>query len=203
MFYFHFALVRAGSISNTRVMEININEIIGDRPVKTLDVRPILEKGTDPFQMIMAEMETLQPGTILLIINTFEPIPLINVLKSKGFDSVTVRPEPGVVHTYMLPGAEIATKPAEAKIYEEDINLLNEKKSFYAAELVELDVRDMEMPMPMASILQHIENLSAGQALFVYHKKFPQFLTDELLTRGFNMVSHKVDENNIQLIIYK
>jgi len=198
MFYFHFALVRAGSISNTRVMEININEIIGDRPVKTLDVRPILEKGTDPFQMIMAEMETLQPGTILLIINTFEPIPLINVLKSKGFDSVTVRPEPGVVHTYMLPGAEIATKPAEAKIYEEDINLLNEKKSFYAAELVELDVRDMEMPMPMASILQHIENLSAGQALFVYHKKFPQFLTAKLLTQGLKIVSHKIDAKNIQ-----
>ena len=66
-----------------------------------LDVRPILAGGVDPFEAIMAELKKMDDSQTLLIINTFEPIPLLNILKKKGYDYQTERPENGLVHTYL------------------------------------------------------------------------------------------------------
>ncbi len=67
----------------------------------------------------------------------------------------------------------------------------------------EIDVRDLEMPMPMVTVLEELEKLSDGEALYVHHKRLPQYLLPELENRGFKLVTKPVDENNMKLIIYK
>ena len=50
-----------------------------------VDVRPILRAGGEPFSVIMAALERLEPGQGLRLYATFKPIPLFAVMADKGF----------------------------------------------------------------------------------------------------------------------
>lgn len=51
----------------------------------TLDVRPDLRAGGEPFPRNMQAIASLAPGQALRLLATFEPVPLYAVLGRKGF----------------------------------------------------------------------------------------------------------------------
>lgn len=169
-------------------------------PTITLDVRPDIEEGKDPFQKIMKTVQNLQEGDIIKIINSFEPIPLINQLKNKGFSATVERPQPGLVHTYFQKGSSVSDTPQTKKI---DLGSFSDIRQRFGEKIKTVDVRALEMPMPMVTILSEIETLPEGHALYVHHKKFPKFLTSELSDRNFHIVEQFIDANNTKLIIFK
>ena len=57
----------------------------------TLDVRPTLEQGGEPFMEIMQAAAGIQPGEWLVIIAPFEPAPLYGALGGRGFSHTTQR----------------------------------------------------------------------------------------------------------------
>lgn len=65
-----------------------------DGPVTSLDVRPLLAAGEEPFDVIMAAVASLPPDGVLEIIAPFEPVPLYSVLRSRGFGHVTEQSSP-------------------------------------------------------------------------------------------------------------
>ncbi len=167
-----------------------------------LDVRPILKSGVDPFDTIMKKLQEINDIDTLLIINTFEPVPLLNILKGKGYTYSTERPEKGIVHTFIR-----KEKPEDP--VKQTTSEYNDERTFdsvvdnYKGRMVEIDVRDLEMPMPMVTILEEIEKLNESMALYVHHKKLPQFLLPELKDRGYSYVHKHIDESNLKLIIFK
>ncbi|WP_415909638.1 DUF2249 domain-containing protein [Oleiharenicola sp. Vm1] len=54
---------------------------------KILDVRPLLAEGTEPFAAIRERVDALTPGHGVTVIAPFLPAPLIELLKSEGFES--------------------------------------------------------------------------------------------------------------------
>lgn len=54
-----------------------------------LDVRPDLESGGEPFVSIMEAATGLLPDQTLVIIAPFEPVPLYDVLGTRGFTHTT------------------------------------------------------------------------------------------------------------------
>ena len=54
---------------------------------KTLDVRPNLARGEEPFALIRARVDALKAGQGVTVIAPFMPAPLIELLKSEGFQS--------------------------------------------------------------------------------------------------------------------
>jgi uncharacterized protein (DUF2249 family) len=54
---------------------------------KTLDVRPIIAKGLEPFPAIRARIEELRPGEGLSVLAPFLPSPLIERLVGEGFQT--------------------------------------------------------------------------------------------------------------------
>jgi uncharacterized protein (DUF2249 family) len=171
--------------------------------VVDMDVRPILDSGVDPFNVIMEGLKNLKEGETLRVINTFEPIPLLNILKKKGYDYETERPVEGVVHTYLKKsedGPHTEIKSAEESGRELTYEDLERK---FDGKMLEIDVRDLEMPMPMVTILESIETLPEGHALFVHHKRLPQYLLPELKEREFDYKAKEVDADNMKLIIYR
>lgn len=60
------------------------------RLVRTLDVRPLIARGEEPFTKIMGLVRTIKPGEGFVLISPFMPAPLIEKLQSEGF---VVRPE--------------------------------------------------------------------------------------------------------------
>jgi uncharacterized protein (DUF2249 family) len=57
------------------------------RKFKTLDVRPILARGVEPFSKIRESADALRPNEGLSVIAPFLPSPLIEKLGSEGFQS--------------------------------------------------------------------------------------------------------------------
>lgn len=176
--------------------------IIAEENTIDLDVRPNIEAGNDPFQVIMAAIKALPDGSTLKIINSFEPIPLINVLKGKGYLSKTERPSHGVVHTYFQKGEKIE-KEVETEIPPTNEADFDTMVNQYANRSKTIDVRHLEMPEPMVTILSELEVMPAGHALFVHHKKLPKFLLPELKTRGYAFVKNRIDDHNIDFLFYK
>lgn len=54
---------------------------------KTFDVRPLLARGEEPISLIRARVDALTPGHGLTVIAPFMPAPLIELLKSEGFQT--------------------------------------------------------------------------------------------------------------------
>jgi len=171
-----------------------------DKVVK-LDVRPILATGTDPYHAIMDTLKMMNEDETLQIINTFEPVPLLNKLKSKGYTYEVERPDAESVHTYLKKNGEIEEE-IEQIIDNESITFEQAEKKYHG-KMHELDVRDLEMPLPMVTILQEIEKINEDEVLYVHHKRLPQYLLPELETRGWSYLNKEVDNDNMKFIIFK
>ncbi|WP_411966026.1 DUF2249 domain-containing protein [Haloferax sp. YSMS24] len=59
-----------------------------DSETKTLDVR---EFEGEPFGRIMTAVDELRSDEALVLVNSFEPVPLFDVLESRGYDCETER----------------------------------------------------------------------------------------------------------------
>jgi uncharacterized protein (DUF2249 family) len=57
----------------------------------TLDVRPVLARGDEPFVEIMETAEKIKVGETLTLIAPFEPVPLYDVLGERGFSHETTQ----------------------------------------------------------------------------------------------------------------
>ncbi len=51
----------------------------------TVDARPIIAAGGEPFEAIMSAAANLADGEDLVVLAPFEPVPLEGVLSSQGF----------------------------------------------------------------------------------------------------------------------
>ena len=147
--------------------------------VRDLDVRPILAKGGDPFSVIVKTATALAAGEGLHLVAPFEPIPLYAVLRAMGFAS---RHEviDGAHHVWFEKdgGGMPAEKPAD------DREPLQPP--------VELDVRGLEPPAPMMTILEKLVELGPGAQLLVRHHREPVLLYEKLQLRGYAAKARKV-----------
>lgn len=174
---------------------INQDDIVG------LDVRPLIESGKDPLNLILKEVSSLRPGEVLKIINSFEPTPLIHLLGKQGFEYYAEKINEERVHTYFH---KTSTKPLVVETgksagkddWTEIVNRFKDK-------LETVDVRNLEMPLPMHTILDALETLAAGKALYVYHKRIPVFLLPELEERKFSYRVKEINEAEVHLLIFK
>ena len=177
------------------VKQIEAEQII------TLDVRAMLSGGTDPLKHIQQTVKQLLPGQILKIVNTFEPTPLIKLLEKQGFQSYTDLVETDRIETYFSKtdaGADVSTAPIATSGDDWDKLM----KSF-EDKLQEIDVRHLEMPMPMMMILESLDELPSGTALYVHHKRIPVFLLTELKDRNFDYRIREISESEVYLLIFK
>ena len=74
---------------------------------------------------------------------------------------------------------------------------------FIGRKLRKYSARSQEKMADVATILEEIETLPENHGLYVHHKRIPQFLLPELKKRGYSILSNEIDEENLNLIIYK
>lgn len=173
-------------------------EILNKLQPVELDVRPILQGGTDPLKTILLAIEQLAPNQYLQLINSFEPIPLYTVLGKRGFDHFTEFID-GTFHVYFyrrLPTEQGANgKEQEKKAAELDIP--------FREKIIELDVRALSPPEPMLKILEAIPQIDTGTLLFVHHHREPLFLYEKLQARGYKWHVKKIAENYFHVKIWE
>jgi uncharacterized protein (DUF2249 family) len=131
------------------------------RPVE-VDVRGDLARGVEPFARIMDAVARLGDDEALVLRAPFEPKPLYGVLGKRGFEH----------------WAE-SRDPRDWSVW------------FWRPREVTLDVRGLEPPRPMVTVLEGLDTLRAGETLVVVHDRRPVFLYPQLDERGF---THETDE---------
>jgi uncharacterized protein (DUF2249 family) len=166
-----------------------------------LDVRQALEEGHDPFKEIMEAAAHVSENHSLLVINTFEPIPLLAILGKKGFGHYTTQLEANLVHTYFYRSGQ--AEGANDTMARNPAVSFESLQQQYHNGLLELDVRNLEMPLPMVAILEALPNLNPPQALLVYHRRVPQYLLPQLSERGFAYAIAQPGPDEVRLLIYK
>ncbi len=177
-------------------------ENIEPEKIISFDVRPILDSNTDPLKAILEKIKLLLPGQVLKIINTFEPTPLMSLLKKQGYESFADNIGGGIVETYFYKGESGFTeipndqKPASSNDWDEILKQ-------YDGSIEKVDVRHLEMPQPMMTILAELDKLSSDHALLVHHKRIPVFLLPELNERGFDYRIKEQSDNEVYLLIFK
>lgn len=169
------------------------------------DVRSLLAGGEDPLRQIQQKVKALQLGEALLIINSFEPLPLISLLKRQGFNAYVHHVDAQTIETYFYKNsASVSDTHTDAPMAspEEggDWEMLLRK---FDGHLVHIDVRHLEMPQPMMTILEALEQLPADKALYVHHKRIPVFLLTELKERNFDYRIKEVQTGEVYLLIFK
>lgn len=169
--------------------------------VVDLDVRPILGSGLDPLERILQEVRKLPAGHVLKVINSFEPAPLILLLKRQGFEAHAVHRDADTVETYFFRSSEAVRIPKSELPVQG--GSWAEVENRFGASMTRIDVRGMEMPQPMFAILDAIDGLEAGKALFVQHKRVPVFLLPELEERGIEYALNDRGEGDVQMILYR
>ena len=188
------------SVKSKPKEEILIEQAVKKDNVISFDVRTIIEGGQDPFKEIMEKIKGIQQNETLEIINSFEPIPLINILKSKGFQCETER-KGDAVYSYFTKLKENKDELISEVKGETDPDFDATYKN-YIGKMEHVDVRHLEMPEPMTTILAKLETLQDGYCLLVDHKKVPQFLLPELENRNYSVLYNRKTEHHIQLLIF-
>jgi uncharacterized protein (DUF2249 family) len=161
----------------------------------------MLAAGNDPLKLIQKTVKELQQGQVLKIINTFEPAPLIKLLEKQGFQCYTDAVEKDLIETYFYKTTADGDVQLEAKA--DDANDWDEILKRYENKLHEIDVRHLEMPLPMMTILEALEKIPANTALYVHHKRIPVFLLTELKDRHFDYRIKEVGAGEVYLLIFK
>ncbi|WP_018614495.1 DUF2249 domain-containing protein [Segetibacter koreensis] len=169
--------------------------------IVSLDVRSILASGNDPLKLIQQTVKGLQQDQVLKIINTFEPTPLIQLLKKQGFQWHVDVVEKDLVETYFY--KKTATPNIQAESPANEINNWDQLLKRYEEKLQAIDVRNLEMPLPMTTILEALEKLPVENALYVHHKRVPVFLLAELKDRQFDYRIKEVSDGDVFLLIFK
>ncbi len=167
------------------------------------DVREMLAEGTDPLKMIQEKVKALNPGEVLTIVNTFEPVPLIRLLERKGFETWVNAIDEETIETYFFRKVEVEAPEEVADDIPETAGDWDSLVNRFKNRLEEIDVREMEMPGPMMTILEKLEVLTPDKALFVHHKRIPVFLLTELKDRQFDYRIREVGEGEVHLMIFR
>lgn len=193
-------------LDSTNINQLYENEAVLDAitagRMVSLDVRPLLEKNKDPFNTIMKQLKAVPEHHVLQIINSFEPTPLIRILEKKGY-FCHVESTADQVKTYFLKPKMNGDDDRPITNNSTSIDDLLVLKENFGQACHEIDVRDLEMPLPMVTILNELERMEANGALYVHHKKVPQFLIPELEDRKFKFHIALVDEGNVKLLIHR
>ena len=130
-----------------------------------------------------------------------DPTPLIFLLKKQGFDSYVEVINENLIQTYFYRVKETsATGDLSMNVKSSGWEEVLQR---YSNRLQTVDVRQLQMPLPMMTILEAVDKLPEGNALFVYHKRIPVFLLPELAERKLDYRINEVCEGEVHLLIFK
>lgn len=173
--------------------------------IHEIDVRPVISSGTDPLKMIMEKFRSLHDGEVLCIVNSFTPYPLINMLANQSL-AYTEDARAGEIHTWFLKRPQArsaASHPAGPGVRMDSAETFAAAVSAFLEEQIRrIDVRALPAPGPMQAILRELASLPAGQALYVYHKKVPVYLLEEIQDQHYAVHILDHDHGDVRVLIH-
>jgi len=182
---------------------------LSNEKIDFFDVRDILSEGKDPLKQITKRFKEIQAGNALCIINTFIPVPLVRLFEKDGVKSFTKTIHPNEFHTYFYKLSKPENSEEKLRVSDGKLRMLDEESfakecnKFSKEKIREIDVRHLEMPAPMQTILKILPELKNDEALFVNHKRVPLYLLEEIADQNYLVNILSLSEIDVKLLIFK
>ena len=172
---------------------------LGQKPIAIeLDVRPLLQRGEEPFAAIMQAATRVPDGQILRLRAPFNPLPLYDVLARRGFTGYARQLGPDDWEVSFLSegktGDEVAP-PMDMAAVPLDWNA--------ADATITIDVSELVPPEPLVRIMEALERLPPGGSLRVHHVRRPMHLYPRLDERGYRHETRDIGPGRVELLIQK
>lgn len=164
---------------------------------RELDVRPMLERGEEPFKVITTAARAVPVGQVLRLLVGFEPLPLYDALKKQGFAAFGEQRD-GTWHVEFLREREAGAPAPKPAAPQQAVDW-----DAPASSEVTIDVSELVPPEPMVKILQALETLPAGGRLLVHHVRRPIHLYDRLDEMGYPHDTRQVAPDHVEVLIVK
>lgn len=163
---------------------------------ETLDVRPLIARGEEPFSMITGAARRIPVGKALKLRSPFDPIPLRDVMAKQGFAYYTTGAgDDWTTLFYREREARAATAPTPKPAqFDPSAPVLAE---------VTIDVSELVPPEPMMKILAALEELPEGGQLKVHHVRRPMHLYPRLDEMGYAHSTTELAPDKVELLITK
>jgi len=161
----------------------------------TLDVRPLLAEGRDPFAEVLQAADAVAPGGFLILDAPFDPAPLRRVLAGKGLMSVGRQAGPG---HWRIAFRRDGSAPDDALLGLPTLRKPGE--TWREGDALHIEARGLTPPGPLTAVLRLIEGGAAAE-IISHHDRDPMLLYPELEERGWECVSKDTrgDEVCLQL----
>lgn len=164
-----------------------------------LDVREELRNKRDPFAIIMKTVKELGKQDMLVLHATLKPVPLLGLMKLKGYVSATSRA--GHEHwitafvrkeyAAALEGEQDELPETEAGGHEDTHEGCPASADSQTGETggsprsIHLDNRGLEPPKPMIRTMDALEKARPGDTITIHNDRVPAFLLEEIKTLGY------------------
>lgn len=156
--------------------------------LQTLDVRPILAAGGEPFPEIMNAAAALGSGQGLRLLATFKPVPLFSIMEKRGYAHHERELGGGDWEIVFEPNAPTPgaapVVPSGAAGEAGRVHAGEGDADVWPAPVHSLDNRGLMPPEPMVITLEAIEAMAAGEVLEGWYDREPLLLYPELEARG-------------------
>lgn len=173
--------------------------------IQAIDVRPAIQSGADPLKTIMDIFGSMQDGEVLCVLNSFTPYPLINLLAKQSLAYIADSPE-GEVYTWFLKRIQkevAAPGPISGGVHMDKNEVFAAAVARFEEEHIRrIDVRTLPAPGPMRAILEALDSLPAGHALYVYHMKVPVYLLEEIQDRNLTVRILTQGDGEVRVLIH-
>ncbi|WP_031407347.1 DUF2249 domain-containing protein [Thiomonas sp. FB-Cd] len=163
----------------------------------TLDVRPILHSGGEPFPEIMQAVGNLECGQSLRLFTTFKPVPLFSVMGKKGY--AHHERELGENDWEVI--FEPLGDPEESRLDAAAGGLGRGDASGWPAPIRTLDSRGMMPPEPLVATLETLESMGPAEVLEGWYDRDPLLLYPELEARGHQARCERVESGTYRVLI--
>lgn len=163
-----------------------------------LDVRPMLERGEEPFKLINIAARAVPVCEVLRLMVGFEPLPLYDALGKQGFTHWAEQDGEGVWQVEFLRERPASKPAAPPKAAPATVDW-----DAPSASEVTIDVSELVPPEPMVKILQALEAMPAGGRLLVHHVRRPIHLYDRLDEMGYAHDTREVAPDHVEVLIEK
>lgn len=183
-----------------------------------LDVRPLLRKKMEPFQMIMDTVKSLKEDDLFVLHATFKPTPLFGMLKLRGYvHQVEKRAQDHWVVTFVKRKYRHLLNADDDMVAETESEAISEvdagsqvKESANAKavpnrekQIIELDNRGLQPPQPMMRTLNALERSQPGDEVRIHNDRVPVFLIEELQQLGYHFTVEEQTDGSAKVIIVK
>lgn len=173
--------------------------------LQTIDVRPILKAGGEPFPEIMKAVSQLGAGQSLRLLATFKPVPLFAVMQKKGYTHSEKELGAGDWEVVFTPGTTSmpagAASTVSAAGSAADSAQGHADTTGWARPSHTLDNRGMLPPEPLVITMEAVEGMASGEVLECFYDREPLLLYPELQSRGHHSRCEKIGPSDYRVLI--